>query len=341
MYSMDAKTLRARNSRRFVGLFRRAYDRSPFYRQLYMEAGIHREDIRSIDDIGKLPIVTKEMIRHEPELLLTRSKRGLVKNHTSGTTGTPLTVYESWPALWREQAYFVAYRRRCGYDYGKPLVSLRGNLGKEDTTLKVHVSNTLYLSSYNLNAATLRTYYDAIRRHKPVAIEGYPSSLYALALLLRDAGLTLSIPVAFTSSETLLESQRAVIEQQLGTRIYDHYGTTERTIRLSEAKEGGYHEDPGYSINEYREDGVITTSLINEAFPLIRYKVDDIIDTETQGGQVKVKSIRGALGGLCDLQGRHTRDAPGLHHEAHTPHQGLAARPASCGAFADEDCAGC
>jgi phenylacetate-CoA ligase len=39
----------------------------------------------------------------------------------------------------------------------------------------------------------------------------------------------------------------------------------------------GYYEDPGYSINEYQEDCVITTSLINTSFPLIRYKVDDIL----------------------------------------------------------------
>lgn len=295
LYSMDARTLRERNSKRFVSLFRKAYDRSPFYRQLYMEAGIRRDDIQGIEDIEKLPIVTKEMIRHRTEEVRTTSRGGLVTNHTSGTTGTPLTVYEDWPALWREQAYFVAYRRRCGYEYGQPIVSLRGNLGKKDTYLKVHVSNTLYLSSYNINESTIRTYYEQIIRHKPIAIEGYPSSLYALSLQLRDANLTLSIPVAFTSSETLLDSQRALIERQLGTQIYDHYGTTERTIRLSELPDhSGYYEDPGYSINEYREDGVITTSLINESFPLIRYKVDDIIETEEgTDGKVKVTGIKG------------------------------------------------
>ena len=93
---------------------------------------------------------------------------------------------------------------------------------------------------------TVQTYYDQILKHKPVAIEGYPSSLYSLALMLRDRGLQLHIPLAFTSSESLLDYQRALIETQFGTQVYDHYGTTERTIRLSEAlNHNGYYEEPG------------------------------------------------------------------------------------------------
>ena len=95
--------------------------------------------------------------------------------------------------------------------------------------LKVHVSNTLYLSSYCINKDTVKNYYDLIIRHKPVAIEGYPSSLYTLALCMSEAGLKLDIPVAFTSNETLLDYQRTLIEKQLGTEIYDNYGMTEQT----------------------------------------------------------------------------------------------------------------
>lgn len=57
----------------------------------------------------------------------------------------------------------------------------------------------------------------------------------------------------------------------------------------------GYFEDPGYSINEYQQDGgIVTTSLINDAFPLIRYRVDDIIDTTTdKEGSTLIKGIEG------------------------------------------------
>ncbi len=62
---------------------------------------------------------------------------------------------------------------------------LRGNLGKKDTMMYVHISNTLYLSSYNINEQTVWAYYKGIEKRSPRAIEGYPSSLYNLALLLK------------------------------------------------------------------------------------------------------------------------------------------------------------
>lgn len=294
---MSPEELKMRNEQCFINLFRLAYDKSPFYHKLYSEAGINKEDIQCLDDIKKLPVITKEMIKEHAEEIRVAPKWKLIKNHTSGTTGTPLMVYEDWPSIWREQAYFYCYRKRCGYTYGQPIVSLRGNLEKKDLYLKVHVSNTLYLSSYNINPQTVETYYKQIIKHKPVAIEGYPSSLYSLALMMRDKGLLLHIPVAFTSSESLLDYQRELIEKQLDTQIYDHYGTTERTIRLSEAiNHNGYYEDPGYSINEYTEDGEITTSLINMSFPLIRYKGNDVMDmmeATEENPQVVVRKVQG------------------------------------------------
>ncbi len=297
LYEISTEDLKQRNERVFLNIFHRAYDSSPFYHNLYIEEGINKDAIKSLADITKLPIITKDMVKAHGVEMLTVPSWKLIKNHTSGTTGTPLTVYEDWPSIWKEQAYLYCYRKRCGFTYGQPLVSLRGNLEKSDIYLKVHISNTLFLSSYNLNNSTILTYYNQIVKHKPIAIEGYPSSLYALALLLRDNNMQLHIPLTFTSSETLLDYQRELIQSQMDTVIYDLYGTTERTIQLCEAlNHNGYYEAPGYSINEYIENGEITTSLINSSFPLIRYQSNDIMELEElseNNAQVRVKSIQG------------------------------------------------
>ena len=299
MYNMSHDELQGRNERVFLKIFRKAYTKSSFYHKLYTEAGVKLEDIKCLGDISKLPIVTKDMILHQSDTLLTTSKWKLLKNRTSGTTGTPLTVFEDWKSIWREQAYFYCYRKRCGYTYGQPLVSLRGNLGKKDTMMYVHISNTLYLSSYNINEQTVWAYYKGIEKRSPRAIEGYPSSLYNLALLLKDKGLYCNIPVCFTSSENLLDFQRQLIEERFHTKIFDHYGTTERTIRISESiKHDGYFEDPGYSINEYLKDRVISTSLINSAFPLIRYQSSDVVilKENTKDERVSIDRIQGRSG---------------------------------------------
>lgn len=297
MYEMSEEELYKRNEERFLQIFRRAYDKSPFYHRLYIEAGIKKEDITCLDDIKKLPVITKEMIKKHAVEMLTVPKWQVIAGHTSGTTGTPLTVYESWPSIWWNQAYTYSARLRNGFRYGQPLVSLRGNLDRSTMYMKVHVSNTLYLSSYCINRDTVKAYYDLIVEHKPVAIEGYPSSLYTLSLCLKEAGLQLKVPVAFTSSETLLAYQRNLIEKQLGTDIYDNYGMTEQTIYLQEAyNHKGYYELPGYSINEYLEDGEICTSLTNIAFPLIRYRSNDVIEMaelDSDNPMVVVKSVEG------------------------------------------------
>ena len=299
MYNMSHDELQGRNERVFLKIFRKAYTKSSFYHKLYTEAGIKLEDIKCLGDISKLPVVTKDMILHQSDALLTTSKWKLLKNRTSGTTGTPLTVFEDWKSIWREQAYFYCYRKRCGYIYGQPLVSLRGNLGKKDTMMYVHISNTLYLSSYNINEQTVGAYYKGIEKRSPQAIEGYPSSLYNLALLLKDKELYCNIPVCFTSSENLLDFQRQLIEERFQTKIFDHYGTTERTIRISESiKHDGYFEDPGYSINEYLKDRVVSTSLINSAFPLIRYQSSDVVilKENTKDERVSIDRIQGRSG---------------------------------------------
>ena len=298
LYAMSPEQLRERNKKRFLEIFCFAYDNSPFYHRLYKEAGINKEDITCLDDLGKLPIITKDMVKRYGLEMLTTSPQIVIKGNTSGTTGTPLSVYRNWKTIWTERAFLYCTRKRNGFTYGQRLVSLRGNLDKRDMSLKVHISNTLYLSSYNIAPINARFYYNQIKKFQPVAIEGYPSSLYALALILRDAGLKLSIPVAFTSSETLLDYQRSVIEELFGTEIFDLYGMTEGCILLNEtANHNGYYEIPGYSINEYIEDGAICTSLINTAFPLIRYRINDIIkmaDVKLEKNQQAiVKSIEG------------------------------------------------
>lgn len=83
------------------------------------------------------------------------------------------------------------------------------------------------------------------------------------------------MPKVFTASSTVYPFQREKIENTLTTKLIDWYGNAERTITLGQCEYGNYHEFPMYSLNEFRSNGVITTSLTNKSFPLIRYFVDD------------------------------------------------------------------
>lgn len=266
------------NSKTFVELFRYAYTNSEFYSDFYKKNGIGINDIKSINDIEKLPILTKDIVRENIDKILIGSKYHMQKVSTSGTTGNALPLYQSYRSVLLEQAYVYKYRRMCGLNLGERLASLRGHLDSKTFKLRLHVANTLYLSSYQIKQSMVEKYYKELCHFKPKAIEGYPSSLYNLCCLLKENSLKLNIPLCFTSSETLYDFQRTVIEETLNCKIYDWYGCTEHTIAIGEdINHNGYFEMPGYSYNEFKEDHIISTSFINNDFPLIRYRVNDKI----------------------------------------------------------------
>lgn len=290
-YALSVGESRVKDEENFIRLFQMAYDESPFYHKLYSENGICRTDIKSLDDISKLPIITKDDVRANADDILIGHKWQAMKAYTSGTTGKSLYIYQDMPSVWREQAYLYHYRRLCGFTYGEALVSMRGHLDRRQLSMRLPVGNILYLSSYQIRRENVFRYRDEILKHKPKAIEGYPSSIYNLCCLFKEMGVTIHIPLCFTSSETLFDYQRKLFHEILGCETYDWYGCTEKSIALVETKNhDGYYELPGYSINEYMDDGVVTTSLINDCFPLIRYKVNDLILPKTDYVPLSVDS---------------------------------------------------
>jgi phenylacetate-CoA ligase len=278
LYTLPESKLFEYNEKKFLKIFKKAIKKSRFYKKLYSDHNIDIDDIKSIKDIEKLPIIDRKIVKENGAMMLTVPRCFVWSGHTSGTTGFPLTVYADYFSILKEQAYQYVLRKNRGFKYGDRLVSLRGHLGHDLLKMRVHISNTLYLSSFQINEDTIHTYLNKIRNFNPIAIEGYPSFLYNLCFLLRKIDRKIFIPRCFTSSETLFDFQRELIKEYLNTEIYDYYGNTERTISLVECMDHrGYFSQPGYSINEFRNDCIVTTSLINASFPLIRYKVDDVV----------------------------------------------------------------
>ena len=97
LFTMSQEELNKRNEQRFLEIFSKAYDKSPFYHKLYTEAGIKKEDITCLADIKKLPIITKEMVKQNREVMLTVPRFLVHGGCTSGTTGTPLNETNDCP----------------------------------------------------------------------------------------------------------------------------------------------------------------------------------------------------------------------------------------------------
>ncbi len=287
--------LRTLQEQRFVTLVQRAYRKSPFYRHLYDLHGVDISKVKALSDIERLPVITKDTIRNHVGAIFIGSRLNRSTAHTSGTTGSPMTLFRDYQSITKEAAYLWAHRISFGYEVGMKTVTLRGNLGKKQMELYDPHSNILYLSSYNLSPNNAEWYYERIRKFAPHAILAYPSSLATLANYFGLMGKSLRVPLSFTSSETLYTHQREKVENVFNTRIVDWYGNAERTIALEQNALGLYDELPLYSINEFQGNHAITTGLINQSFPLIRYQVDDIFvvsDSEASKPKV-VESIQG------------------------------------------------
>ena len=273
-------------------LIRFSKKHSAFYRNLYHDIDVEKEDV-----YDQLPMIYKrDILLHKKEMCTTLPmflKEGL----TSGTSGTPLAVYRSPGSIIRENAYVWYFRSSHGLNVGDPIVSMRGKLDRSTLSYYNKAENVLFLSIYLLSAPNIRKYAQLIKEFQPKAICALPSSMYTFVNLLNQEGVDLHVPMVFTASSTLYPFQRDKIETTLSTKLIDWYGNAERTITLGQCAHGNYHEFPMYSLNEFRSDGVITTSLTNRSFPLIRYFVDDrftMLNGPCPCGRTKaIRSIEG------------------------------------------------
>ncbi len=290
-------------TKRLQALLKHAYNTVPFYRKYYDKHGVRPENIKNIKDISQLPLIDREIVRDAGGELISSqySKRALIHGHTSGTTGSPLSFY--WDKQTCAYTNAVDWRQKLWADvhYGDKIALLLGrtivSTNKSAPPFWQHdrIHNMLWMSSFHLSELYLPSYIKKLREYQPVAIEGYPSTVYILARYLRKIGETLPVKAIFTSSETLLPLQRSVIEERFEASVFDYLGTAERVVFATQCLEAKtYHLNFEYAINETvdsdgsvvesgKEGYLVGTSLLNYGMPFIRYKTTDVtaIDTET------------------------------------------------------------
>jgi phenylacetate-CoA ligase len=239
------------------------------------------------------PVLTKADVRAAGRDLL--AGRGLrYRDHTSGTTGSPLTVWSSRPAL---QRWFALHEVRARREHG---VSRRDRWailgGQVVTPASRHrppywvwnpVGRQLYLSSGHLAEHTVASYLEALARHRPTHLVAYPSSAALLARLVLAAGLEApDLRVVIANAEPVTPAARADIEAVFAAPVRETYGMAEMVGGASECGAGRLHwwpdagivevlDDDDQPVPDSREGRLVLTGLVNEAMPLVRYEIGD------------------------------------------------------------------
>jgi phenylacetate-CoA ligase len=298
----DAAKMRTWQDERLRTVVRHAYEHVPYYRELFDRHGIRAESIGGVEDLPRIPVLTREVVKQRLEDLKSRRPGDLAPGHghTSGTTGSPLSVFYSSDAITMNYAVMDRVYRwahaQLGDQQGQRgdrVAVVRGNvivpLSRQRAPFWRHNRhlNQMLMSSFHLSPANLGSYFQALREFRPAVIDGYPSSLYVLAKTLLNRGEKMPLKAAVTSSETLYDFQREAIESAFECRVFDYYAAAERVVFAIECDHHqGHHLCEEYGVTEVLDEqdrplppgaeGVLVgTSLHNIGMPMIRYRTTD------------------------------------------------------------------
>jgi len=285
-----AQELRSEQEQRLRALIEHAYRNVPYYREAMDERGLRPRDVTSIDDLKKLPFLTKGIINDRFEDLRARGDLGRAVAHgTSGTTGVKLRRFFLPIDLVWARNYADLYRayRWAGFERGDRRATVAGRWFTKRPPYRVvnHFDRQLLLSAHHLNRKTAGDYVRAIERYAPRAVQGHPSAIASLARHLTEHGRTLPVGCVLTTGEQLFPDQRALIERAFKANVFDGWGQGENVGRAYECdRHEGYHVSSEFGILEIDSapglpDGVgeiVATSLHNDAMPFIRYRTGDL-----------------------------------------------------------------
>ncbi len=293
----SVEEIRAWQSEKLVKQVKHVYDNVPYYRDLMDEKGVKPEDIRSIDDLHKLPFISKYDLREAyPYGFLAVDKSEVVRiQSTSGTTGRRVIAFYTQHDvdLWEEccaRAIVAAGGDKndvvqVAYGYGL----FTGGAGLHGGSHRVG-SMTLPMSSGNTERQI-----QFMQDLGSTILCCTPSYAAYIGEVLKNMGLKpnkdIQLKAGIFGAEPWTEEMRRSIEKSLGIKAYDIYGLTEISgpgVSFECCEQKGMHinedhfvaeiinPDTGEVLPEGTKGELVFTCLDKEAFPMIRYRTRDI-----------------------------------------------------------------
>ena len=288
--------IRAWQDERLVRQVQNVWDNVPYYRRKMEEKSLTPADIKGVDDLHKLPFVTKADLREAyPYGLVARPLRDCVRiQSTSGTTGKRVVAFYTQHDidLWEDccaRAIVAAGGTNedvCQVSYGYGLFT--GGPGLNGGSHKVGCL-TIPTSSGNTERQIM-----FIRDLNATILCCTPSYAAYIGETMKEMGLTpdqIPLKAGIFGAEAWSEEMRQDIQKTLGIKAYDIYGLTELSgpgVAFECSAQAGMHINEDHFIAEIIDpetgevlpDGqqgeLVFTSITKEAFPLLRYRTRDI-----------------------------------------------------------------
>lgn len=301
LWRMNADNLKKFQDKQLRKLVKYAYT-VPVYHEKYTAAGIHPDDIKGIEDIGKLPFISKDDIRKNfPDRVIssTTDKTKIIRSYTSGTTGKSVSIYIDMFAIVRGVLGYVRVIKEHNVDWRKTRMTVIADLSEHSAEREYLTDGVIpklkpFFSLDNIQI--FHTYDDPkkimkkITSFQPEFIGGYPGMLRQLALLKRGGfGKDIQPRCILSTGSVLDKYLKNYIENSFETQVFDTYGAMESGPMAFQCKQGKYHvhsdfvylefiDDTGEPVSPGEPGHVVVTRLYGRGTPIIRYMgLDDIV----------------------------------------------------------------
>lgn len=279
-------------------LIHHAYNNVQYYRDLFDSNKLNPSDIKTVDDLKKLPVSTKKSFKEHPNypnsmLASNLSLKHVNVGYTGGTTGNPLKLYSdvhnrsyAWAAYWRWYTWM-------GMEPSEKTVNLWGLHAQKSPYYKelLHkvieaMSNNRRIDAYNLKEGDIAGIVRMINQYKPSHIHGFASSLSYLARKLSKMSSDIvPLKAVSTTVDVLEPNQRMLLERVFGCPVFNQYGCGEcNSIAFECSAHTGLHIASEHCHVEFLRDDeglpskagkVVITNLDNLIMPIIRYENGD------------------------------------------------------------------
>jgi phenylacetate-CoA ligase len=272
-----------------------AWRESPYYKRSFGAVGFEPGDLKSWKDLGRLPLLTKPLIREYRDEIVPPSWTGktLWPRKTSGSTGVSLEFFVDEDCLQWKRGVALYRDWWTGWDLGEYRAMVWGNPPPRHglrRRLRNHLlDKSFFLDTLRMDERMMADFARLIRTKRPTLLFGHAHSLYLFAKFWRSQGTPGSPFKGVVSSAMVLhEHERREIEASFGCKVFDRYGCEEVSLIASECQaHRGLHvntdslvveviPDPSLGLGGGNEGAVVVTDLKNRGMPFIRYRVEDL-----------------------------------------------------------------
>lgn len=241
-------------------LIKYSYENVEFYHKTFKNLDIKPEDISSIEDLSRLPIIDKKIIRNNYDKFFPKNLKNIkyIERSTGGTTGTPLNYRITKYNRYLGGALTYRMWKRANYNLGDEVLIIGGSsiVPRKDTFFEKLITkivrNAFYLDAFNLSNYNLKNEFGKIQKFSPKFIYGYPSAIEIFGKWLYENDYHLrEVKGIVTTSEKLFEPLREKIEKYYNVQVLDSYGLNDGGISAHECrKKEGLHIDTERGILE-------------------------------------------------------------------------------------------